>query len=529
MGKIDLNNGLCCAITVLVVLAAGVTGIAAKTLSADDAGLEPTADSEPVIMTGSQFPDLDGVDIARIGLFAWTEEEGFVAVPFQVDERLDYTFSPGGVFEFTQNIHDIFQVEDGTLDADDEIVYLFRFAEEERAPVEATWPPGSDNLRYEIEVEDPTGTESGSHWVYLFTGDGLPTYETSPLVNWEISRTSAVQTELYALDFVDRWLLLGYHVLAPCGDGSDLIDRVKGRAGLRPDQGETEELWNAAAFFMGGIVGPVRAIRYVRGAASGINSIHHDIFYPDVWERNISLRVHPLDNVWMYVDWLPGSVDTLFSPDEPGGVPIDGSPDKSVGDTPVPWELVRGPDGGIALVYDIPPNPLISERLRYYVDDDGYDDAPNYPPNYPDEDDVAIGNFGWHLSGLLGQETDEIRIGMRAYPLCGGVGDAAAGAGYYALATTPPITTATPQWGDISPVRDLRLRSDSIDVVLDWSAIPGATTFRVYVSDDVSLDPPVWTLLSEDPTNGFVDAGAVAGPNRFYTVVVVDPEGQEIP
>jgi len=489
-------------------------------------GNGPTVEGEPVLVRGVAFPERAGFPIAELALYRWSGT-AFEAVPFQIDERVDHTFAPGSPYEFTQNIHDIYREEDGTLDADDELVFVFRSAGA-RAPAGAAWPDGSDGVMHELRVEDATGEVVEPRWLYLFGGTTLEP-STESWVQWDLQRTTTVETDLYAIDFVDRWLLLGYRVQVPCGDGGDLIDRVKGRAGIAINQGETEQLWNASATFMGGLLGPIRAIRYVRGAASGFNTVHHDIVYPEVWERRIELRVHPLDNIWMYFDWLPGRVDTLFSPDNVAGVPIDGSPENA-GSEPVRWELVRGDGGGLALLYDIPPSPFVGEYNRYYRDDEDFDDAPVYPPGYPDEDDSSIGAHGIHLHSLTGEETDAIHGALRIHPLCGGVGDAAAGAGYRALWDNPPRVTATAIWGVVSPIRDLGVGREGADVVLAWASVGGAQAYRVYASDDMTLPLAQWTLASEQTTTGFVEPGAAAPAGlRAYSVTVVDDGGQEIP
>lgn len=523
MGRTARLGGL---LAVAAIACACPVAAAAPFGASATAGEGPSVELEPIVMTGASFPDLDGAVIADFGLFRWDPTSGtFVAIPFQVDERVDHTFNAGTEYEITQNIHDIFGEEDGTLDGDDELVFLYREAGDQ-APAEAPWPSGAGSLRYEIELEDQTGEVSTPKWVYLYTGVGLDISPES-LVSWQIGRDSTIATDLYAIDYIDRWLLVGYRVLSPCGDGGDLIDRVKGRAGLAVDQGETEELWNSSAIFMGGIVGPVRAIRYIRGAASGLNTIHHDIIYPDLWERHVDLRVHPLNSIWFYVDWLPGRVDRLFTASEPAGIAIDGQNDNGLSTTPVDWEVVRGDGGGLAVLYRVPPSPFVSQRQRYWRDDAAFDDAPVFPPDYPDEDDSAIGNNGFRFYSITSSETDDIPFVLRLYPLCGGVGDADAGAGFADLWNNPPVATATPEWGEVAPVRDLALSRSNLDITLSWNAVPGATGYRVYATDDPSTPAETWTLLSEPTDPGFVDPGAALGPDRYYSVAVVDASGQE--
>lgn len=485
----------------------------------------PSVELEPVIVTGSRVPERNGDSIQDLALFRWNGTT-YEPVLFQIDERVDRTFNPGGELEFTQNIHDIFGTEDGTLDGDDEIVFLFRSGGA-RAPAEAPWPDGADAIRHEFQLTDATGGVTEPRYVYLFGGAGLE-FAGGSAVSWDLERTTSITTELYAMDYVDRWLLLGYRVLAPCGDGGDLIDRFKGRAGVLVNQSESEELWNLSAIYMGGLVGPVRAIRYIRGAASGFNTIHHDIVYPDLWERSVALRVHPLDNIWFYLDWLPGRVDTRFSPVETAGVAIDGDPDPTFTD-PEPWELVRGDAGGLALIYDVPPSPFVGDVFRYTRDDAEFDDATVFPGGYPDEDDSAIGNHGLHMDGIVATEIDVVPFMIRGYPLCGGVGDAQDGAGFHALWSQPPTVEISMLVGTIEPVRDLQVSRADVDVVLDWDDVLGAAGYRVYVAHDPALPVEQWTLAFEGTASTFVDPDVMLDPvPRFYRVAVLDGEGGEV-
>ncbi len=498
--------------------------------SASAFGTTATVEKEPIIVEGASVPERDGAEILRLGLFRWDATTGeFVPIPFQIDERVDHTFSPGTEYEFTQNIHDVFDEEDRTLDGDDEIVFLFEDAGE-RAPAESLGPVGADSMRHEIEVNDVTGEVNEPRYVYLFGGEGLP-ISPEARIQWVAGSATNVTTETFSLEFADRWLLVGYRVLPPCGDGGDLIDRVKGRAGLAIAQSESEEVWNFNAIFMGGIVGPIRALRYIRGAASGVNTIHHDTVYPGLWERDIRLRVHNLSSIWLYLDWLPGRVDTSFTPRQPAGVAIDGSPDTDPGTSVVPWEVVRGDNGGVSVLWDVRPHPLVGAIERYSVDDSDLDDEPiSSPFGYTDDDDVAIGNHGIRLGSIGEAELgDGVPVRIRAYPLCGGIGDAAMGETFSALWLNPPTIRVTPQIGEVSPVRSLDVRRTPTDVVLDWETVVGASSYRVYSSDDPSLPIESWTFEAETTSTTFVDALAVLDPGtRFYAVGVVDDQGGEI-
>jgi hypothetical protein len=485
---------------------------------------------EPVLMAGSHFPELYGRSANELGVFRWDASAGaFVAIPFQMDQRLPRVFGAGTDLEFTEVMYDVFREDDGRLDPDDEVVFLFGDAGPQ-APVEAEWPAGAQEKRYEIRVlDDRPGVTPVTRYAYLFQGGGLARSLVS-YVNWDGSSISTISSEQLALRFQDRWLLTELRVHAPCGTGVDLIDRLKGRAGTgRPEQSESEQTWNQISFYMGGIVGPVRAIRYVRGAASGFNTIHHDIVYRAFWQRTVNLRVHNVANVWLYLDWLPIPGARLYTPLVRNGVPMDGSPDRSIGTTLVPWTVTSSPAGGAAMYYEVPPSPFVTDRRFYYADDDGYNDAPPLPGGYFDEDDIAIGNHGVQLVGLLGEETDTITASYTLYPLCSGDGDATTGDLIEAFRTYPLDRRADVQFAPVDAVRTLQVARSGLDVALSWAAVAGSTGYRVYTAAEPDLPAAGWTALADTTGTIWVDEGALLQPDRYYSVVPLTASGDEGP
>src|SRR5262249_31353760 len=142
----------------------------------------------------------------------------------------------------------------------------------------------------------------------------------------------------------------------------------------------------------------------------------------------ISLRVHPLDNVWFYFDWLPRPGTEFLTTSERVGVLVDGVDDPSVPMSAIPpWSLVRGPDGGLEVLYDVPPSPYFGSASFFYKDEAAYDAAPLNEPKYASDDRSAIGDHGGHLAELVGNEREAIPFELVAYPLCGDEGDATLG------------------------------------------------------------------------------------------------------
>ncbi|HEX6850235.1 MAG TPA: hypothetical protein VF139_02425 [Candidatus Polarisedimenticolaceae bacterium] len=478
-------------------------------------------DEEPVVLSGASFPALAGQPITSMVVMRWNGTSlHYEPIPFQIDERIAKTFDAAPSGTFVETIHDVAGEDDGLFDADDEIVVRFGDGGAQ-APLDS-WPPAADEERFEIVVNDPRpDAPVPQRRFYVFTGNDLPTSGLA-YVSWNGAANTTVSTASQRIVFVDRWLATGYAVEAPCGAGVDLIDRFKGRAGRNLDN-ESEQEWNASSEYMGGYSGPIRAIRYVRGAASAINTIHYDVMYRERWDRNVMLRVHPIPAIAIYFDLLPIGNARLFTPAFPAGLSVDGVPE-SGGITFQPWSLVRTPLGGFVVLYDAPPSPFYGSKRNFYRDDTSYDDA--LTAFYDDEDNSAYGAQGFEMRDLIGDPLDRIDLGFRMYPLCAGTGDADTGAAYQALKDQPLANVVTPQLRAIAPIRSLRLRRVGADVLLDWDPVPGATSYLVLAASSASEPREFWTQLDEVPTPNWIDSGAgLSETPRQYSILGVTPAG----
>jgi len=252
-------------------------------------------DDEPVVLTGSSLASLLGTPVDQLAVLRYDPPTGtFVPIPFQVDERLDVTFDVGRQTEFIEeDMYDVLHLDDGLLDEQDEVAFMFSDGGPQ-APTGATWPTGTASLRYETTVRDdrdPANTVT--RWAYLYAGPALQRSATS-YVSWGGSASSSIVTSEFSLDYTDRWLLTGYRVASPCGSGADLIDRFKVRSRPFGLPSVDEEVVNLNSQYLGGLIGPIRALRYVRGAKSGTNTIHFDRVSRGRWTRIVHLRVHAL-------------------------------------------------------------------------------------------------------------------------------------------------------------------------------------------------------------------------------------------
>jgi hypothetical protein len=509
------------------------------------AGATADRSEEPVLILGASFPDFSGEAIQDLALFRYDDvSDAFEPVPFQIDERIvDRVFKEGTSFEFTETIYDIYGEDDGLLDGDDELVFLFGDAGPQ-ATAATPWPAGAASQRYEVEIHDPRpGAPEAERYVYLFLGNGLATSPTS-YVSWTISAMADATTPVYTLDYMDKWLLIGLEVASPCGTGADLLDRVKGRGGATLDSGETEQNWNNAAApanstFMGGLVGPVRAIRYVMGALSAVNTIHHDRIYRGLWERRTDLRVHPVQRAFLYLDWLPSAGATLYLPDDPAGLAVDGSQETPTGWGSCPgevagacgsipdWALYRTPAGGMVFFMDLPPSPHYQGSSAFYLDDDEFNDQTQLVPVYLDDDDEAH-DLGIVLEGPGGNGVDDaISSSWSVYPLCADTGDATLGADYREFVDHPLGVATLAQFEVLGPIESVTAYRDGDDVVLEWQTVNGASSYRVYASEFADLPRTTWASLGDTATLDFRDSGAaVLAADRHYSVVAIGPGGE---
>lgn len=158
---------------------------------------------------------------------------------------------------------------------------VHRFVEHEVRPMSIhPLVVGTDDVRYEVRIDDGLGTILG--YCYIFTAVSPPeppdpadyvSYSFNPID--PILEDTTVITPLYRLHYGARWRLDELAVL-PVGGGSgmDMIDRFKYREATDATAfgGETEETWDTFSCFLGHRDGPVRVLREIQGAASGVNT-----------------------------------------------------------------------------------------------------------------------------------------------------------------------------------------------------------------------------------------------------------------
>ncbi len=333
---------------------------------------------DPVILTGNNLPAFMGNLPAGIVGFSYGTA-GWKQIPVQVDERvlLDLV-RPYGLQGLGQsyptaatNPAILFYADSKTktgpdtnalFDADDELVFMAADAGGQ-APANAAQPAGTltGSLR-EVSITDPLG---GSGFVYLARTDGsllpaagkayvtvttnLPGTSGFPVNTKTINpENTYVQTPRYRWHQSAEWITDELHL--PLGNDSDILDRhknffVDGFCGRSEDSFSYAE--NA---FETVILGPVRAIRGIMGANSGVTTERRHFFYAGRIDVVTFLRVHTIPGVCDVFDYSPAANGMTYRNNlNTAGVTIDGQPDNVVkGD--IDWEQVSGTQGTLSIV-----------------------------------------------------------------------------------------------------------------------------------------------------------------------------------
>jgi hypothetical protein len=412
----------------------------------------------PVVLSGDQLPSWAGAPVADVyALVFEATSQTWAPIPYQVDERvwldLATCLDDPGYGNVDPHLGYVFGgVEGNGLDADDEIVFLSGDAAGDRAPVSA-WLAGTDDARYEVRIDDGLGATLG--YAYLYTADAPPTLpdptdyvDLSTVPIDETLEDTAIATDAYALHYSGRWRLDALAVPpAGGGSGADLIDRLKFREATSDNAtgGETEETWDQFSCLLGQKDGPVRVLREVQGAASGVNTTHTLHFYAALFQDRVNLRVHAIPNVVSYVDYnasiATGGSLTYYNPTNPLGVTIDGVADPGLDTTLHAWEMVSHPSAGAVFFHRAEPIPVPAlSRSMFFFEDASFTDTTG------DDEPGRYGCHGIFLSQIASTDEpgDEAVIVQTIWPLPAGSGNQ--GAPLAAEIELPPFGEATMQY-----------------------------------------------------------------------------------
>ena len=421
--------------------------------------------SEPIVVSGADLTALLGTVPEEVFVFRFESGAGWQQIPHQVDERRMTELWAGAPCPAGCELRYVFSGTEGNgLDEDDEVVFMAR---DVGGIASGSHPAGVSGPGYEVAVMVPGQGTAG--YAYVFASSGLMKDFGPPLVSYTRTPIDAdtedtdIVTPHYHLHFSRLWVIDAIEVLpGGGGDGLDLLDRWKGRAGsLSALSGETEDVvgvcggWSnhdpdwGVHTYLGHINGPVRAIRSLQGACSYRNLTRVDVFYRGMAQLILNIRGHAMNDLYGYWDYSQAASPMVYyNPMVPDGTIIDGlndpgypngdlAPDISEG-----WEQVDSAHGGIAFTFqetiDLPGS------IKAFIwDDVGYDDGTGEDPL---GNPGVIGGNGQHIPWA--ENTDPATGGTPAqivlhyWPLpanSGKVGDS-----YAAVALNPSTITVNP-------------------------------------------------------------------------------------
>ena len=348
-------------------------------------------DRDPVVLTGTVLPALQGIAPSRIVAFRY--DGGWVQIPVQVDERVVVDF--GTVYDSTATgITTLSYADtstytgpdtDPTFDADDEIAFMARDAGAQ-SPGDAE-PAGTvAGSGWELTLTDPLTGEVA--YAYLFESDGsldpgagasyvFYTFdllsgnykETYNLMDGPNPENSVVKTTAYQVHFADRWIRDETCVTAGGTTGVDILDRHKALFSPGNCSRSEDTFSDGEGAFLVNKSGPVRAIRGYLGANSGPFTSRVHVFYDQREEIITDLRVHEIEGIMDYFDYSPAATGmTWFDDLNPAGVTVDGTPD-AVTPGAFHWEMITGAQGTLAMAFLLDTDIPDPTYTTYYSDD----------------------------------------------------------------------------------------------------------------------------------------------------------------
>ena len=389
-------------VSVLIFLAlSGSLAAAEKTLERIE---------DPVIVEGKELKPLLGAKPEELSLMAWTGE-GFEPVPFQVDERdaegeYVYTMSVEGDKIAPSTAAD----QDPGLDSNDELVFMV-FDTGDRCP-EGSFPDGAEKGA-EIDITDPV--DGGKAWIYLFAFKNEPPRSELDYVKSIIDsrkKVQRIQARNYINEYVQNALYYNYISIVH-SDGTrspDLVDRLKMRAVVSVAFDIIKIPFALDEIVKSEIVavkdGPIRVLTQGQGYLEGPANIRMNagrsvlLNYPGFFILPIHLYV-PLDADLLLSDVdLHGENDFnenaygMYYYDEHNPwnpeVVLDGRMSRTEKDMDYKsdreWLVVTGPQGTFVGRAVYPSEWDFVNKGLYYVDDPGFEDAPEDNPG-----SIAVG------------------------------------------------------------------------------------------------------------------------------------------
>jgi hypothetical protein len=356
----------------------------------------------PMITTGNNFPDFNGVAIEELFLFAY-RNGSWEMIPSQIDER-----NSQGNYFLPDDIPG--------LDDNDELSFLLADAGDLYPSGPNAWianPESQLYPRYQIAVSDSTsGMDMG--YVYLYRSNTL-TSQTADYIEYragpaQISAADTIQGITFTLAHHEKGFV-DYLAIRPVvgGSGTDILDRQKFRIEIEfifPILVNEDNFDNAMVSPDSVVDGAIRVIKKLNLDVVILGSPLNLSLFMQYFPYSISISAAlNLDSIPLPLQLMRQSLDfnenaigmTYYDMNVPGGVTIDGNPD-AVPQTPVlfspevNWNHVSGNQGTAVTLFRFAP--LGSAQFgHYYKDDDVID---------PDDtgDGKSFGDTGFLITGL---------------------------------------------------------------------------------------------------------------------------------
>jgi hypothetical protein len=348
-------------------------------------------DLDPVVVTGAALPAFAGAPPAKI--VAFRHDQGWAQIPVQVDERAVVSFAQirqkprytASALVYTDPLTWTGADPVPAFDADDELVFMARDA---GGPAPAGRPRGvTTGPGQVVAVVDPLG--GPVRYVYLFLSDGSlgpgagrdyasyafnllsGGYKQTYKLSGNNPEDSFGRTARYEVHFADRWILDRTRLLTKGSSGVDILDRHKFQFAPGNCNRTTDTFSAGGGAMIANKDGPVRAIRSVVGANSGVITQRDWYLYEGRMDTSTFLRVHAIGGTFNFYDFSPAATGMRYHDNlNPGGVTVDGKPD-SVAFGVLEWQMVTGPQGSLTMAFrrdtDIPSGKI--KDGSFYDDD----------------------------------------------------------------------------------------------------------------------------------------------------------------
>jgi hypothetical protein len=341
----------------------------------------------------------------------------------------------------------------GVLSDTDELVFMAGSTGRCDAPM-SSWPSASahEGHRQKILVRDnaPGGTEEGCLYLFRRTsgvgpappdlidyqpaGDGVPS-ECVPHADacgtivgsaFDYDGDGSDDIPSYRMDYLGNWAMDRLEIGTTQGSpADDLLDINKFRI-MNP--GETERAWDLSepaqgsleifgcAVFSGYIDGPVRIVRTVQGAVSGVTTRKIEFIYPGEYTGLVYLRLHQVGgNIWQGLDLdesvvsPTGDPAIIYNAENNGSQfydEVDGTVSGSI-EMPVPldWYQMSSSKGSFLIFHnDEQAGRLVRNGLGDPDYQGNYEDSSvrSWSLPFPAEYDEEIGERGIYRTELPG-------------------------------------------------------------------------------------------------------------------------------